>query len=133
MPITLNYHQDTKILHVKVNGYLSIDDYKKCTNDFLNSQEYPNDTPAIWDLTEMKFDNIDMEFEKKLVEIRQHHNSVRGAARIAIISDNRLAEPLIKLFKILSTSLEQELKSFNNFYEAENWILKSTAKNHNTF
>ncbi len=122
MPIQLNYHKDTQILYVKVTEHLTFDDYKNCAAEILSSQEYPSDTPAIWDLTEMKFDNIDIEFEQKLIELRQQHNAERGSAKIAIVSDNHLAAPMIKLFEILSSSLQQEFKSFNNFYEAENWL-----------
>jgi len=123
MPVTLTYHPETKALYIKVTGHLLINDYKQAAAEILQSTDYPSDTAALWDLTEMKFDNIDIEFEKKLIALRQAHNEERGAAKIAIVCDYSFAEPIIKLFKILSKPLKQNLQSFNNFYEAEHWLL----------
>ncbi len=122
MAVTLTYDADLQILIVKVNGYLSLDDYKDTAYRLLNSNEYPADVDAIWDLNEMNFDNIDLKFEEELVSLRQQHNEQRGHARVAIVSSNTLAEPMIKLFKIISNHLHQEIDYFTTMEAARIWL-----------
>ena len=125
MAVTLNYDADLKILIVKVKGYLSLDDYKDTAHQLLNSNEYPPDVDAVWDLNEMHFDNIDLKFEEELVSLRQQHSEQRGHARIAIVSSNTLAEPMIKLFKVISTHLHQKIDHFPSMEAAQAWLTEA--------
>jgi len=127
MAITLNYDADLKILNIKVEGYLSLDDYKETAYKLLNSTEYPSNVNSIWDLDDMNFDNIDLKFEEEIVSLRQQHNEQRGHAKVAIVSANTLAEPMIKLFKIISSHLHQEINYYTTLEEAQIWL-----QQHNT-
>ena len=122
MPITLEYDKQLKILIAKVTGHLTIADYNLAVNEIIESKEYPVDVNTIWDLRDMHFDNIDIEFEKQLIELRKQINHQRGSAKLAIVSSASLVEPLVKLYTILSKDLKQVTRRFNTMNEAISWL-----------
>lgn len=123
MPLKISYDSTLYLLTCTVNGYLAIDEYQSALQEILASKEYPCDVTTLWDLREMKFDNIDLEFEKKLVEVRQQFSTYREAAKIALLYENQLAEPLVKLYGILSKDLSHNTKVFTVYEEAIYWLV----------
>jgi len=92
--------------------------------EVMSSKEFPHNVNVLWDLTEMEFDNIDINFQKKLIALRQKRDKQRGTAKLAIVSDYILADPLIKLYTILSADLSQIVKTFRTIEDAQLWLLK---------
>jgi len=123
MALKISYDKQLHLLTCKVSAYLSIDDYENALQEILTSKEYPCDVSTLWDLRDMEFDNIDLRFQEKLVEIRQKYISKRAAAKIAIVYENRLAEPLVKMYAILSKDLSQNTRSFTSMGEAMYWLV----------
>jgi len=123
MPLNISYDAKLCLLTCTVNDYLAVEEYLNALQEILSSHEYPCDVATLWDLRDMKFDNIDLEFEKKLIEIRQQFHSKRGAAKIALLYEDILAEPLVKLYGILSKDLSQNTKIFTIYDEAIYWLV----------
>lgn len=123
MALKISYDNQFHLLTCKVNGYLSIEDYENALQEIMSSTDYPCDVSTLWDLRDMEFDNIDIRFQEKLVEIRQKHVSKRAAAKIAIVYENRLAEPLVKMYAILSKELSQSTRNFTSIGEAMYWLV----------
>jgi len=122
MAIELTYDEPLQILTARVHGYLSIEDIQNFMSEILISEDIPSDANTLWDITEMKFDNIDIDLQTKIVEIRKKFNIQRGNAKIAIVSDYLLGEPLVKLFLVLMKDISQEVKAFKTREEAMDWL-----------
>jgi len=123
MPLKISYDSTLYLLTCTVDGYLTVDEYQSALQEMLISKEYPCDVTTLWDLRGMKFDNVDLEFEKKMVEVRQQFKHQRAAAKIAILYDNHLAEPLVKMYGILSKELSKNTKVFTIYDEAIYWLV----------
>lgn len=122
MPIQFNYDPASEILNVKLSGLVSLDEMKQTMMQILEDSKIPSDTNAIWDVSDMEFNNITLEFQQQLVEIREQINDRRGHAKIAILSSYTLAEPLLKMYTILSKNLSQTTKVFMLEDEAKHWL-----------
>lgn len=123
MSLNISYDDQLHLLTCKVSGYLSIEEYKNAMQEILSSTDYPCDVTTLWDLRDMKFDNVNIDFEKKLLEVRQEYNHLRGAAKIALLYSDHLAEPLFKLYSILSKDLSQNTRAFTIIDEAMYWLV----------
>jgi len=122
MAIELTYDEPLQILTARVHGYLSIEDIQNFMSEILASEDIPSDANTIWDITEMEFDNIDIDLQTKIVEMRKKFNIQRGNAKIAIVSDYQLGDILVKLFLVLMKDISQEVKAFKTREEAMGWF-----------
>ena len=122
MAIEITYDKQLQILIAKVHDYLSFEDIQNFMSEVLSSEDIPSDANTIWDITEMEFDNIDIELQTKIVEMRKKFDIQRGKAKIAIISDYRLGETLVKLFLILMKEISQDVNAFKTREEAMLWF-----------
>lgn len=123
MSLNISYDDQLHLLTCKVSGYLSIEEYKIAMQEILKSKDYPCDVTTLWDLRDMKFDDIDIDFEKKLVDVRKEYSHLRGGAKIALLYNDHLAEPLFKLYSILSKDLSQNTRAFTIKDEAMYWLV----------
>lgn len=123
MAIHSEYNQQHKFLVTRITGHLTINDIEKHMSEILNSSEHPADVNILYDLSDMQFDNIDIEFEQQLIKLREGINDIRGSAKLALVSNYVLGEPLIKLFTILSKDLNQLVQKFDTIQEAELWLI----------
>ena len=126
MPIQYNYEPASEILTVKLSGQVSLDEMKAAMMQILEDSEIPSDTNAIWDVGDMEFNNITLEFQQELVGLREQINDRRGHAKIAILSSYTLAEPLLKMYTILSKNLSQTTKVFMLEDEAKQWLCSNS-------
>ena len=122
MAIELTYDEPLRILTARVHGYLSLEDIQDFMGKVLSSEQIPSDANTIWDITEMEFDNIDIDLQTKIVEMRKKFNIQRGNAKIAIVSDYQLGDILVKLFLVLMKDISQEVKAFKTREEAMGWF-----------
>jgi len=122
MAIELTYDETLQILMARVHGYLSFEDIQAFMSKVLSSEQIPSDANTIWDITEMEFDNIDIDLQTKIVEMRKKFNIQRGNAKIAIVSDYQLGDILVKLFLVLMKDISQEVKAFKTREEAMGWF-----------
>jgi|GEM_PF-3217814 len=123
MAIEFSYNDQYEFVICTVIGNLCFDDYDKYMQQLLADNDIPVNANALWDLRKMQFDNIDLEFEEKLINVMKMHTEKRGSAKVAIVSDYVLGEPLVKLFLILSEELNQNIKMFKTVEEAELWLI----------
>ncbi|MCW8924224.1 MAG: hypothetical protein OQK69_11445 [Gammaproteobacteria bacterium] len=125
MAIELRYDQQFKYLLAQVNGYLSFEDVQNFMVLVLTSDEIPSDADTLWDITNMEFDNIDLDLQTKIIEMRKKFDDQRGNAKIAIVSDYQLGEVLVKLFLVLTEDIKQDVNAFKTREEAMLWFAQS--------
>lgn len=122
MSIQYTYDKGAEILIVKLTGLVNLTEMQAVMMQILEDKSIPEDTNAIWDVSGMEFNNITLEFQEQLVEMRKQIDARRGQAKIAILSNYALAEPLIKMYTILSKDLMQTTKMFMTEEEAREWL-----------
>ena len=122
MAIGFSYSPETNILTIKVTGYLTLEDYFSALTQLLESSDIPADVNAIWDIQDMEFDNIDIKFQQAIVDWHKQHNNPRSNARIAMVSDYSLGDPILKLFKQIGKEQYQEMEVFRTIDEAKLWL-----------
>ena len=122
MPIDLKYDSEAKVLIARLSGTVSLEEMTGASKEIVTSNSIPSNTNAIWDVSEMDFNNITYEFQQSLVEFRKKYDEQRGGAKIAILSDYTLAEPLVKMYTILSKDLSQTTQMFTSREAAIEWL-----------
>lgn len=124
MSYRLTYDKSLNILTAKIVGYPSFEDFQQVMYEITQSSEIPSDVNTLWDISDMEFDSIDLEFGQSLVEMRKKFNTQRGAAKIAIFSNYKLGEPLVKLFLIISKDISQSIRAFTTLEETQSWLME---------
>ena len=122
MPIELEYNQRLNYLLIKAIGNPTVKDTEIAMDEICNSDQLRSDVNSLLDTRELLFDHIDIEYIKDFVTVRKKFNDARGSAKVAILSNSKLASPLIKLFTILSKDLSQKIQVFKTVEEAEFWL-----------
>ncbi len=122
MPIKLEYNSKFNYLTILGQGHITLKEVESAIKDMFDSTEYASDVNALWDVRELEFSDIDIEFVKGLVAIRRQYNRESENTRIAILSNYILAAPIIKLYTILSSNLGQKTRTFKTVVEAELWL-----------
>ncbi|VAW62141.1 hypothetical protein MNBD_GAMMA10-823 [hydrothermal vent metagenome] len=123
MAIEFVYNNQHKILTGKVSGRLLMDEVESAMKNIVTSADIPSDSNALWDVGDMEFDNIDFEFENRLVELIKNFNAARGMAKVAIVSGYELGAPIVKIFVILLSETSRNVRSFKTIEEAELWLI----------
>ena len=124
MSVKLTYDEAPNILTIKIIGTPSLDDFKNVFQKIMFSTDFPYDVNTLWDISEMDFETIDIEFEQALIEMRKPFNQQRGEAKIAIYSNYKLGEPLVKLFLILAKDISQAMRAFTTLDETRSWLME---------
>ena len=122
MPIELEYKQNLKYLLITAIGNPTVKDADNAMDEMCNSDFIQSDVNSLLDTRALFFDHIDIEYINNFVKVRKKFNEARGNAKVAILSNSKLAAPLIKLFTILSSGLNQKIQVFNSVEEAEFWL-----------
>jgi hypothetical protein len=70
----------------------------------------------------MEFNNITIDFQRELIDMRRQHAARRQPAKIAILCTYTLAEPLVKMYTILCKELGEDARVFMHQTEALEWL-----------
>lgn len=124
MAITESYDKELNILTLKIVGYLKLNEYEDALIQLINSRKFPENANTLWDLRDMEFDNIDLAFQQKVIQLHKQLNNPRKLANIAIISDYELGSPIIKLFILQATNIYNSMHVFKTVDEGIAWLLK---------
>ena len=122
MSVSINYDNENNFLVVKVVGEITAEQHEACMSEIIASDNIPSHANALWDLTEMDFSLVDIELERQIAKTREQMNKDRGSAKVALVSSYDLGEPLLKLFKILTQHLDQQMKIFKTMENAKDWL-----------
>jgi len=122
MPIEIEYNKKLNYVLITAIGNPTVEENDIAMGKICDSDVMKADVNSLLDTRQLLFDHIDIEYIKKFVKVRKKFNEARGDAKVAILSNSKLAAPLIKLFKIMASDLNQKLQVFNTVEEAEFWL-----------
>lgn len=124
MAFRMIYNRDSNVLVVYVVGTFTLDEMRAVGDAIVNSTEFSPDVNALWDLNQMDFSVADYELATHIINYRKSINALRSNARAAMVFDYALAEPLVKLYKIMSSELGQQIELFRYHKDAMAWLCK---------
>lgn len=128
MSIESEYNKKLNYVLITASGNATVEEAEHRMEEISSSDVIPSNVNSLWDLRELLFDHIDLDFIKRLIAVRKKYNDIRGEAKIALLSNSVLAAPLIKLYTILSRDLYQKYKVFKTPEEAEQWLCEDMLK-----
>lgn len=122
MPINFHYEPRLKVLMVKLEGLVSLPEMQDALMQVVSASDIPSHANALWDVSDMEFNNITIDFQRELIDMRRQHATRRQPAKIAILCTYTLAEPLVKMYTILCKELGEDAQVFMHEAEALEWL-----------
>ncbi len=123
MPIEFRYDRKKEILCVAVKNPFTFEEFEEAVKDIINSDQFPPDIRALWDLRELDFNDIDRSFEERLINIQKKYPE-RGQARLALITPDGLGFGMTRMYEALSNDLPRRIRAFKTYTKAEDWLLQ---------
>ena len=125
MSVDINYDGNRKVLCITVSGISDPDELTAVLDTITNSDDYPPDTNAIWDIRKADIANANYQLICELVKIRSRFKK-RNNCRAALIVSSNVQYGLSRMFEILSDGkIKHQFKVFRNYDEGEKWLLKN--------
>ena len=123
MPIEFRYDPEKQALFGTMTGPITLEEYRSTIEAIVHSKEHPPNIRTLWDLSELKFEEIDRSFEESMIRISAQYPE-RSTAKVAFIVKNKLGFGLTRMFEILAEKLYYETMVFTDYTEGENWVLQ---------
>ena len=123
MPVKLRYDREKEILCVAVENPFKLEEFEAAVKDIIESDQFPPDIGAVWDLRELDFTVFDRSFEEELINIQKKYPE-RGEARLALVTPDGHGFGMMRMYEGLSYGLPQRIKVFKSYTEAEDWLLQ---------
>ena len=127
MAIEIRYEPEKGFLIIVVKGKPSPEEYKTAMDEITQSEQYPADINAIWDVTEQDFRKVDTSIVRHIIEISKQYPE-RCTSRVAFIAKDDLAFGMLRMYEILSSTeesgLSQNVGVFRTYSEGEKWLLE---------
>jgi phosphopantothenate synthetase len=126
MAIDIRYENGKRFLTVVVKGQLSHEEYKTTMDRITQSEQYPADINALWDVRDQDFRNVTASTVKSIIAISRQY-SERGSSRVAIIVKDNLAFGMMRMYELTRKNEEYDLSQihmvFKDYSEGEKWLL----------
>ncbi len=122
MPINFHYDPQIKVLMAKFEGLISLPEMRDALMQVVSASDIPSHANALWDVSDMEFNNITIDLQREVIEMRRQHATRRQPAKIAILCTYTLAEPLLKMYTILCKELGEDARVFMHQSEALEWL-----------
>ena len=122
MSISYTYNKDKNAIYATISGKITFEEFQLTLAKITEIEKFPPNTRILWDLRKMDFSNIDWDFSKQLVNIRQM-NPKRAHTRVAFVIDRAYEYGITEMHIFQSAGLPQEMKLFKNFEEGEMWLI----------
>lgn len=123
MPITTNYNPELNILFGSIEGIISLEEAQAALNAIVTSNDFPPDVDTLWDVRLMDTAQVNTDFEKMLLAMRQDKDNLRGNARIAIVASSDIAFGIGQHYEGKSLGLSQNIHVFREPDVAKGWLL----------
>ena len=122
MSITYNYDPAKDAIYASIEGLITFEEFQLTLAKITELEDFPPNTRTLWDLRKMDFSNIDWNFSKELVKIREM-NHKRAHSRVALIAEDDFDYGVTEMHVFQSSKLDQEMMVFKDFQKGEKWLL----------
>ena len=119
MPIHFEYDSTDGILRAQINAPFDLGEYREALMQIASGAQFPAAVPAIWDLRELNFAELDSSLAYYVKEIRSSFEARRNA-RIAYVVSSQVAYGLMRMLQVVTGSEESSLVC-HDYDEAVRW------------
>lgn len=127
MDLIISYDSQLNLLCLEVSGCLTVENYQMSLQKILGSNDYSCDVKILWDLTEVEFNNAELDLMVLQKEISERLAVKRGFHKVALVSNKQHHESHIKsyieLLCCVTKGLSQHAKIFKTIDEAMYWLV----------
>ena len=127
MAVDIRHDPGKGFLIITVTGQLSHEEYQAAMDEITQSEQYPADINALWDVRDQDFMNVTSGTVKRIIEISKKYPQ-RGASQVAFIVKDDLAYGMLRMYELSSSGEEpdssQNLRVFRDYSEGERWLLQ---------
>lgn len=123
MSITYRYSPEKDAIYATIEGKITFEEFQLTLAKITETENFPSNTRILWDLRKMDFSNVDWDFSKELVTIREL-NPKRAYSRVALIAEKDVDYGITEMHVFQSTKLPQEMMVFRDYEEGEKWLLE---------
>lgn len=123
MDLIISYDNQLNLLCLEVSGCLTVENYQMSLQNILDSNDYPCDVKILWDLTDVEFNNQDLDLAVLQKELTERLSVKRGFDKVALVSDNLYLESYIELLACVTKGLSHHAKIFKTIDIALYWLV----------
>jgi hypothetical protein len=122
MPYKIDFAGPYSPIIITVIGKLTAEDVAEILEQIVSSEDYPANINAIYDFTQMSFENITSDFLKSLDYQIQRGNHKRVGAKTAYVCPEDLKYGMIRVWEALIDDLKVETLVTRSMEEALSWV-----------
>ena len=126
MAVDIKHDPKKGFLIITVTGQLSHEEYKAVMDEITQSDQYPANINALWDVRDQDFQSVTSGTVKRIIEISKQYPE-RGSSHVAFIVKNDLAYGMLRMYELASSVEEsdspQNHRVFRDYSEGEKWLL----------
>jgi hypothetical protein len=123
MPFKIKFAGPRSPIIITITGVLTAEDVAEMLAQIVNSQDYPANTNAIYDFSQMSFDNITSDFLQSLDYQIQRSDNKRIGAKTAYVCPEDLKFGMIRAWEAFIDDLQVETLVTRSMEEALNWVM----------
>jgi hypothetical protein len=123
MPFKIDFAGPHSPLVITIKGELMADDVVEILETIVNSEDYPANINAIYDFSQMSFDNITSDFLQALDYRIQRENSDRIGVKTAYVCPKDLQFGMIRAWEAFIDDLPVETLVVRSMDEALSWVM----------
>lgn len=124
MSFSVRFDSEKNIVYVTADGTAKLEDFDRALEIMTTSEEYPPNTPAVWDLRSVDFSNFDRELILDIIRVRERY-AERDNAKVAVVADSAVGFGMSRMYE-LNTAVRpnpQNVRTFRDLESAEQWLL----------
>lgn len=123
MPFKIDFTGPHSPLIVTIKGELRTDDVVEMLETIVNSEDYPANINAIYDFSQMSFNNITSDFLQALDHRIQRGSHDRIGAKTAYVCPGDLQFGMIRAWEAFIDDLQVETLVTRSMDEALSWVM----------
>ncbi len=124
MSFKIDFKEYNDSLLISIVDVFLPEDFDRIMGEITSSTEYPANVNAIFDLTQMLFDNITSDFLRSLQIRAEKYSDKRFGAKTAYVCPKDLQFGMIRMWAVYVDSLPVEIMITRSMDEALSWVKK---------
>jgi len=126
MPLSVQFDRDKNLLQVKAIDMVTIEEFGEVLEEMTSSDEYPPDTPAVWDLRAFEFSILNRDVMMEFILARERFEQ-RNNVKVAIVVNSTFGFGMGRMYELITSvrSNPQTVRTFRDLASAEAWLIEA--------
>jgi hypothetical protein len=122
MPIAYHYDARTTILHLTVEGVVTLEEVRATLLHIAGTPEYGPNLRILSDLRRRDFTNVNSDWFRSVIYMEER-TPLPGEPAIAVVVADDFGYGMVRMYQALARSLPQTTMAFHSIEDAEQWLL----------